>query len=161
MKGFFFTTIGILICCFTSCEKRESKEKIEEGISPAKSYFEDFNNDKKIRELSAKIAEKGDTLAYNELKEIYFFSSHTRDFLRNSLLMANNFDYPEAYFDVYFILKDDLINGSNVKSNKLANFYLLKSKEKGVQSAESIVKERFGGLSTLPKANDYWLEINR
>lgn len=110
----------------------------EQAISPSKSYLADFNNSKKVRELSGRIAEKENTLAYNELKEIYFFSSHSEDFLRNSLIMADNFDYSKAYFDMYFILKNDIIDSITIKTNKLANYYLLKAYEKGVEDAKSL-----------------------
>lgn len=153
--------LTIIVNFFTFCEKKEVKRNEDFSFSPSKPYLNDFNNRKKINNLFNKILIGGDTIAYKELKDIYVYSGHGDDFLYCTLIMANNFNYSQAYFDAYIILKTDKFNSTNIKTNKLANYYLLRAHENDVKDIKFSLKERFGDLSNLPKADNYWLEINK
>jgi hypothetical protein len=146
----------IIICCFTFCQEKEQKE-IAEEVSPSESYLEEFNNQKKVRNLLNKIVVNGDIVSYKELKNIYSYSNHGDDFLYYSLVMAENFKFSEAYFDAFIILKTDKIDSTNTKTNKLANYYLLKANERGVKEAKYFLNKRFGKISELPKSEEYWV----
>lgn len=152
-------TLILLLCLFFSCNEK-NKEISGNASSPTGSYQKDFENVNKNTELTNKII-NGDTIAYEELKEIYFNSDHVKDFLKHSLIMANNFNHPKACLDVYHLLKTNEINNENNMTNKLANYYLLKAHEMGAHNTEKAVKERFGQLTELPKSKDYWAVINK
>jgi hypothetical protein len=143
----------------TSCNKNQNEINPNDiATSTVMSSLEDFNNISNNRELASSIA-KGDTIAYKKLKEIYFDSGHAMDFLKYSIIMANNFNYPESCYDSYQLLKNEYINENNKMTNKLANFYLLRSYEMGIEEAKSNVKKRFKSHTKLPKSKDYWLEV--
>lgn len=147
----------ILLCLFFSCNEK-NKEIGENATSPIGSYQKDFENVNKNIELTNKII-NGDTIAYEELKDIYFNSDHVKDFLKHSLIMANNFNHPKACLDVYHLLKTNEINNENNMTNKLANYYLLKAHEMGQHNTENAIKERFNKAENLPTSKDYWMTV--
>ncbi len=151
--------ILIIIVIGFSCSEKEQKSKIEE--SPSTSYFKQFNDESLRRDLSRKVFSEGDTLAYNKLWDMYFHSGHSNDFLRIAMVMSNDFGYSRAYSDTYIILKTDIINKANIKSNKIADYYLLKAYELNPEKTNSLMKERFGEDFPKIKADDYWKLINQ
>lgn len=58
-------------------------------------------SDKKLREL---VLQKGDKMAYFKLYNSYL-DYEMSDFLPYALYMANKYNYPQAYYDVYICLK--------------------------------------------------------
>lgn len=90
---------------------------------------------------------------------MYFYSGHSNDFLRIAMIMSNDFNYPQAYHDTYTILKTDVINKANLKSNRLANYYLLKAYELKFDDLESTVKNRFSNYKIIPSSDSYLQEI--
>jgi len=149
-----------LAISFTNCtyQKNKSKEGINEPLS--ESFFKKFNNQEAKRALINRVLSKGDTLAYQELWDIYTYSGHSEEFLSISLNMANNFNYPQAYLDTYILLKTDIINDNNHNTNMLANYYLLKAHELKNSDSESLLKERFGN-DVIPKSEEYWQNISK
>lgn len=155
MKKLIFIVILITI----SCSEKEQKVQLEE--LPSESYFKEFNNEKLRRELSQKVFSIGDTIAYERLWDMYFYSGHSNDFLRIAMVMSNDFNYPQAYHDTYIILKTDVINKANLKSNRLANYYLLKAYELKFDNLESVVRNRFSTYKTIPSSEFYLREIQQ
>jgi hypothetical protein len=162
MKIKYLFIVIIFGSLFSSCEDKTIKKTDDlNGVSPSKQYSDMFNNKVKRHKLEEKVFSKGDTLAYRELFDIYFISGNKNDFLKIAMIMANDYNFPEAYIHVYTLLNSEKINAVNQKSNKLANFYLLKAYELDKESGYEVdIEERFGN-KPVPKSKDYWLEINK
>lgn len=87
---------------------------------------------------------------YNELRK-YYFKIGFYKFFSWALFMANKYNYPQAYFDVYYSLYDLNTLGKYKKDNnmsldkldkktqKLAIEYLTKATEKGHNQAKEIL----------------------
>ncbi|WP_199141938.1 hypothetical protein [Pedobacter sp. ASV12] len=140
------------------CESKKSKPI--EPLSTGKVFLSEFDNNIKIKSLSEQ-AQKGDTAAYNKLYEIYSLSDHSEEFLYKAVTMAETYNYSQAYFDVYIILRSGKSNSKNSFTNKLANYYLLKAFEAGNSHSRFQIEERFNKreISSLPTSREYWNEI--
>ncbi|EJG02894.1 hypothetical protein [Flavobacterium sp. F52] len=115
-------------CLFISCNKKE-KVEITDSTNSA-SYFREKLYDKKLMDSLDNLAlNKGDTIAYNKLKGIYFIGEQKNTgFLYHALIMSNKFNYKTASFDVYDILaSNNEILDSQTK--EIASRYLQKSKK--------------------------------
>lgn len=105
-----------------------------------------------ISELTNKIINKGVKEDYNELK-IYYLDIGFYKVFPWALLMANKFDYDQAYFDVFYSLYDlnnnvkcEYENSENysldnldTKTQKIAIDYLIMATNKGHEQAEEIL----------------------
>lgn len=162
MKIRYLFAVIIFAYLFSDCEDKTTKKTDDlNGVSPSKEYSDMFNNKEMRHKLEEKVFYKGDTLAYRELFDIYFISGNKNDFLKIAMVMANDYNFPEAYIHVYTLLNSEKINSVNIKSNKLANYYLLKAYEMDKESGYEVdIEERFED-KTIPKSEDYWLEINK
>jgi hypothetical protein len=87
MVAFFIT--GILVFC-QFC--RDNPEEIVTVTG---------NNTRPIEELKRLVLLKGDKKAFDELMIAYFNEQYTGEYLFYALFMANKYNYPQAYFDVY------------------------------------------------------------
>ena len=157
MKKFILIILTILV--ISSCQKQPERSD-ESPIFISGNFFEDFNDEQMIKTLSGKII-AGDTIAYAALKEIYFNSGHSKEFLYYSITMANNFQYYDAYFTTYIILRTDIIDSTNVASNKIANDYLLKAFELGHKDANYEMKDRFPESNNLESGNNLLNHTNK
>ncbi len=119
-----------------------------------------LDDSKEIRELTEKML-YGDTTSYLELRSIYFDSGNARHFLRNAIIMSNDFNFAPAYYDVYNLMKTDIVDSLNIKSNKLANYYLLRAYEANVKDSKFSIKERFGKSAKLPNSHSYWISLDK
>lgn len=142
-----------VIIFFVSCNK-----KVEE-FTPAQKYLKDFDNNKKMAELSNKVLNEGDTIAFWEMADIYALSGHQKEFLFYTLRMATDYEFHGAYYEAYFILHTDYDIERHKVVNKMANYYLLKSYELGNKGAKSSIKERFNQLE-IPTSKEYWRTFN-
>lgn len=135
MKWFvliFFSTI--LLGCNTK-DKEPNKKMNERSMNdPSKSMLE----------LKDAVLTKGDTNAYYELSVAYLDYTVQEEFLIYAITMANKYDYPQAYFDVYSNLIGLYQNKHSEIDNQTANLaidYLLKAFNKGHHQAKEIVEE--------------------
>jgi hypothetical protein len=84
----------------------------------------------------------GNIASYKELRIVYL-DYPRENFLFWAMLMANKYDYPPAYLDVYYVLTDCFSNTLKPlmiddRTKKLALEYLQLAREKGVEEAEEI-----------------------
>ena len=95
------------------------------------------------KELKKLILYNGDEDAYDELDIAYLDHSFQEEFLLYALIMANKYDYPQAYFDVFYCLTGIYgdITKIDVKTAALAIEYLLQANEKGHHQANKMVQE--------------------
>jgi hypothetical protein len=130
MKIRFFVYYILLFLTIVSCNS-----KSEKGIPM--NYSERSDS-----ELEKLVIEKGDTSAYYELFVVYLDYPFEK-FLPYALIMANKYNYQQAYFDVYDRLwnlydNPDLLDNT---SKKMAIEYLQKAASRGHTQAKDILKE--------------------
>jgi len=106
----------------SSCQNNDSEKEL--WIN--KSFYDKFK-DSTVRDSLANRISLGDSVAYQELREIYFLSTRQEEFLYFALIMANNFDYKEAYFDIHWILKERANQSGDSVLSKLSSYALKKS----------------------------------
>lgn len=160
MRNLIWIIVVSFLILFISCDKKNSKIDTEsEPVNSGMTYTKIYNDIEKRHKLEELVYTKGDTLAYRELYDIYFISGNKNDFLNIAMVMANNYNSSDGSYVTYSLLSTDKNLGS--KSNKLANYYLLKACEMDKESGyDADLEERFGD-KTIPKSEDYWLEINK
>ncbi len=156
MKNYLIVLFFLTIACKNEEKKQPESHK---EISTGGIYLDKYHDLELIKNLSNKILVGGDTVSFNELKDIYILSSHKNEFLYYSIIMGERYKYTEAYMTTFFIMKTDKLNKKNIQQNKIANYYLLKAYEGGNRDAFDIINERFLD-NKLPKSKDYWDSIN-
>ncbi|MGC4040315.1 MAG: hypothetical protein QM710_05895 [Flavobacterium sp.] len=124
MKYYIIITVSSL---FVSCNNIKNEEK-SNSVNSASVFREKLYDKKLIDSLNHLVLDKGDTIAYNELKVIHYIGEQKfTGFLFYALVMSNKFNYKKASFDVYDILNSET-STLDVKTKKMADEYLLKSK---------------------------------
>jgi len=134
----------ILLLVFLSCSSKKEKEA---ATSPSKEVSTKIltgnitcttpllpNED----ELKLRIIKEGDIDAYNELTLSFMAHTFEQECLPYSLIMANKYDYSNAYYDVYLYLT--IYYYSNIaeidsKTADMAIEYLILAAEKGNHQA--------------------------
>lgn len=100
-----------------------------------------------MTELEYLVLEKGDTNAYYELDIAYLDYGHG-DFFKFAKVMADKYDYTQAYFDVYFqALKSTQREGTTLsldsctlEERNLAIKYLRMAEKKGHHQAKDEIE---------------------
>ncbi|MDH5718860.1 MAG: hypothetical protein OEZ22_14635 [Spirochaetia bacterium] len=114
-----------------------NKKKEEEAISINQNYYVTA----KHKDL---IIEKGDIDAYKKLDIAYLEEPFQGEFLYYAMIMANKYDHPQAYYDVYLLLVDIYrknINDIDENTANLAIEYLLKAYNKNHHQARGEVED--------------------
>jgi len=91
MKPIYF--LILIAICATSCQKKEHHIEV---IT--------MNNTRPINELKELVLLKGDTAAYNQLAIAYLTDEFNEEYLLYSMVMANKYKYPRAFYQVYSCL---------------------------------------------------------
>lgn len=130
--------LPIVLFTFISCDMKKSESNSNEIV---RSMNQPTVSES---ELKKAVLYKGSTSAYDELSISYLDHSIQEEFLFYAMIMANKYNYPQAYFDVYFYLtltfSTDISNIDD-KSANLAVEYLLKAYEREHHQAKDIVEE--------------------
>lgn len=127
MKSNIIIIVMILMLVFACNKKEETKANVTDENSGT-VFREKLFNQKLMDSLENRTLFNGDTLAYNELKGIYYIGEQkVTGLLYYSLIMSNKYNYKRASFDVYDILTNDK-KVLDDKTKKMANDYLEKSK---------------------------------
>ncbi len=101
-----------------------------------------------MSELEYLVLEKGDTNAYEELDIAYLDYEHGK-FFKFAKVMADKYDYTQAYYDVYLqTLKSTHREGTTlsldsctIEERNLAIKYLKMAEEKGQHQAKDEIEE--------------------
>lgn len=136
MRWFILIIVSVLV--FMSCDMKSNKTNSNEVV---RSMNQPTVSES---ELKKAVLYDGDKSAYDELSISYLDHSFQEEFLFYAIIMANKYDYPQAYFDVYFYLTQTFssdINNMDESSANLAIEYLLRAHEKGHHQAKDIVEE--------------------
>lgn len=128
-----FLGITAFFLIIVGCDKKKEEFSLNE---PSRTY----------QELKKLALTKGDTIAYHELSIAYMDSPNDDRFLNIALIMANRYNIPEAYLDVYYFLTDyyhrkDFKNLDDLDDNTraLALAYLKKGAERGDKECQKIL----------------------
>lgn len=97
MKRIYYIIIAILVFTvglFILYHINSRKQVLVKSVS--------MNNTRPIKELKKLVLSKGDTIAYIELRIAYFnVDYYEEEFLLYSIIMADKYNYPKAYYYVY------------------------------------------------------------
>lgn len=122
---------------FFSCESKKSETNTEVTAWSM--------NQPSMSETDLKMAViyQGSTSAYYELSNSYLDHNFQEEFLFYAMIMANKYNYPQAYFDVYFLLTLTYSTDFSIdeRTAELALEYLLKAYKKGHNQAKEIVEK--------------------
>lgn len=103
---------------------------------------------KPLEELKERVRRSGDAQAYEELSTAYM-NEGISEILPCSLLMANKYNYPQAYYDVYESLVlmqsvgQNTIDSLDVKTLDMALEYLKLSSDKGLFLGKKILGQYY------------------
>jgi hypothetical protein len=117
-----------------------------------------FNNTRPIEELKQLVLTKGDTVAYDELAIAFMDENFDEEYLIYSIVMADKYNYPRAYYKVYECLTEVFEHhGSNQideATKELAIKYLkrgveLKDAESTMYLGELYLKGKYVAKDTI------------
>lgn len=133
-SGIIISICLLLIGCDLKKEDTMKKEEDAPMNQPLRS-------EKNLKEM---VLNNGDTDAYYELSIAYLDHPYQEEFLLYAMIMANKYDYPQAYFDVFdcFVLSywSD-VSKIDEQSANLAIEYLIKAYERGHHQATEMVQK--------------------
>jgi hypothetical protein len=154
MKNTIISSLLILI--LYSCNQREENTK-----SIVQEFFKD---PQRVYELEQNAIVDGDRIAYDEVFSKYLMDARASEILYISMVMANKWNYPKAYYDTYCILSTECLGSTiskiNDKNRELAIFFLLRSSELGYATANLDIQTIFGKINTKPKSKDYLIRFS-
>jgi hypothetical protein len=146
-KLFLLSVLSLLFNCDKNTSKKDVKLKNILNDKQANEYIPhkddkfDFN-DKTLKENINKAIYKGDTTAYKQAYRYFSINYYEKEFLYYSIMMADKYDYNQAYFDTYIILSN-LNTENKIDDCSVCQYYLLKSFEKNNHYAKDVIKEIF------------------
>lgn len=141
--------IGVIFCLcllFCNCDSR----------SPL------IKDEKTLRSLIDKALNENDEFAYSEVRGHFFSEERLQDFCYYAIKMANKYDYPDAYYDVFVTLtltENKPIDSLENKTRCLALYYLLKAKELGSERGKYKVQNIFP--DSIPNSTYYLEEMSK
>jgi len=118
----------MVLIFFISISCKSKKDRHVEVIT--------MNQTRPINELKELVLTKGDTVAYDELDIAFMNQKYREEYLLYSIIMADKYNYPRAYFQVYYCLTSAFehhVGPIDIKTKDLALKYL----KKGVDMNES------------------------
>ncbi len=167
----------ILVLFLYSCDDKDAKKSIITNNTNDFVYDMPVNLSKGnvladrqlLGELLRKAINKNDTIAYNKVASDYIIANMGQEFLYYALTMANRNNYPNAYYDVYVIIKESkssLFNGDTLleideRSRNFGVAYLLKSYEMGHSTSKYEIDELFPDKKTIPKSSHYFAKFSQ
>jgi len=125
MKNKYVLLIIIIAVSSVSCQQK--KDQHVKVIT--------MNNTRPINELKELVLLKGDTAAYDELATAYLTNKYNEEYLLYSFVMANKYNYPRAYFQVYECLTA-VFELRKIKIDEKTKTLAIKYLKEGVQLNE-------------------------
>lgn len=132
----------------------------KENVKPESISNNHYGYQVKLKE---RIICYGDIAAYQELYDIYSDDWNLGDMLSYSVIMANKYDYPEAYYDVFVILSSiPQINGNKCVQPECSEqgFYCLDQKTKNIAIEYLRKAIKKGSINALEKYNSLDIQDN-
>ncbi|HWZ13812.1 MAG TPA: hypothetical protein VNW95_01140 [Mucilaginibacter sp.] len=162
-----FTTI-LLVLIFLSCNNKEGgkqKKEKEQIVTGVPEYTKLVNNEKERTRLWKAAIDSGDFRAYNKIAVAYFMSYRSIDLYYYSLIMANKYHCPEAYYNLHMVLTTQTSTGDMVLLSKdkdtksLALYYLFKASELGSIKAKDDIELEFGKGKSLANSSFFLKQL--
>ncbi len=133
-----FILISLSLLLAYSCNNLENEDKVRAMNDPSRPMIE----------LESLVLEKGDTNAYYELDIAYLDYEHG-EFFKFAKVMADKYDYTQAYFDVYWqTLKSTQreettlsLDSCTLEERNLAIKYLKMAERKGHHQAKDEIQQ--------------------
>jgi len=138
------------------------KDEMKKSISELSPFQKLMNNEKERTRLWRAAIDSGDCHAYNKISVAYLMTYNEVELYYYSLIMANKYHCPEAYFNMSTILTHEVstpstgaivINSHDRNTQNLAFYYLFKAKELGSELAKQDVDEEFGHGKNVPNSS--------
>ncbi|MNT70484.1 hypothetical protein D3C72_2088800 [compost metagenome] len=104
-------------------------------------------------------------MAYANISNAYLMHTKIYELYYYSLIMANKYKCPQAYYHLFIIMNDKVsIDGLTLYSNdettkNMSLYYLLRAKELGYTQAQYEIDEVFGENKHVPPSS-YYLKKN-
>jgi hypothetical protein len=139
--------VAIMFC--SSCEHKSKNVDMRPTNYTSITASSVLLNSEFLSDLKDK-ALKGDTSAYNELSSAYSDVGNYENLLSTSIVVANDYNNPQAMLDVYLCLSSySSYNCSSIsKTRYMALYFLSRSYESGYPLAKFEVSNNFGGYIT-------------
>ncbi|BES62599.1 hypothetical protein [Dysgonomonas capnocytophagoides] len=123
-------TLLIIFMVF-GCHKKKENKEIPINYTSTSDTF-----------LKKRIIECGDTASYQTLWYSYLDSPQPEEFLYYAMIMANKYNYPQAYYDVYLCLANTTdVDKLDDATKKIVVEYLVKASERGQDQASEVLEE--------------------
>ena len=141
--------VSLLLLIGYSCNNNRNDDRVKTMNESNEDSVITMNEPSRpMSELEYLVLEKGDSIAYEELDIAYLDYGHG-DFLKFAKVMADKYNYTQAYFDVYFqTLKPTQSEGTTLsldsctlEERNLAVKYLKMAEEKGHHQAKEEIEE--------------------
>jgi hypothetical protein len=140
----------------TNSETKRDSFSDDYVLSQIRDFFKDS---KKVFQLQENSLNNGDTLAYNQVFTNFVMDGRGYEILYISMIMANKWHYPKAFYDTYCILSTECLGSSisNCKNNNrdLAIYFLLKSNELGYYQSKGELQTIFQDANQFPQSREY------
>lgn len=130
-----YSLIFIVIISSSCKQKRESPVQI---IT--------MNQTRPIEELKELVLLKGDTVAYDELAIAFIDEKYDEEFLIYSMIMANKYNYPRAYYNVYYCLTSVFEHHSYAEIDKTTKELAIGYLKRGVELKDAVSTKYLGDL---------------
>jgi len=157
------TNASLLICLVSMLLLSCKNEKKEQFIAEIPSHTKLIANKEETVKLWKKAIHDGDFKAYAIISNAYLMHTQIYELYYYSLIMANKYKCPQAYYHLFIIMNDRVtIDGLSLYSDDKATknmslYYLLKSKELGCDQAQFEIDEVFGKNKPI-LASSYYLK---
>lgn len=157
MTAVFF--VYLILILSVSCKN----EKKEQFIAEIPSHTKLIANKEETVKLWKKAIHDGDFKAYAIISNAYLMHTQIYELYYYSLIMANKYKCPQAYYHLFIIMNDQVtmdglsLYSDNKTTKNMSLYYLLKSKELGYTQAQFEIDEVFGKNKPIP-ASSYYLK---
>lgn len=161
MKIVFYLLVLTIPVLFISCKNERKKP----GFAEVPYHTKLISNKEETLRLWGKAIHEGDFKAYGEISNAYLVNPQMYELYYYSLVMANKYQCPQAYYHLFIIMNDKAsIDGLSLYSDdevtkNMSLYYLLKSKELGFKQSQFEIDEVFGKNKRVPESSYYLSNI--
>ena len=156
-------SVTLFILISFSCNHKQKQKPAETEVS---SFFKPLNNEKERTRLLKLAIDSGNFNAYNKLATPYLIADRNiTELYYYSLIMANKYHCPEAYYNLSTILEHpvstrDMELLSNDKDTKnMALYYLFKANELGFTNAKFDIEQMYGKGKPVPNSSFFLKQL--
>lgn len=131
----YLRLLSFIVLIAVACKRK--------AVNPTQVYT--MNDTRPIEKLKELVLSKGDTTAFNELAIAFFNQDHKEEYLIYSVIMANKYHFPRAYYQVYNCLTS-VCESSNIIIDKETMELAIKYVKKGAELKDGDALMRLSDL---------------